>query len=188
MTKKHLHHHRCLSTNHFQTKFKLDTLCVSLFHRNGRIGDTMAGTLLHWLTLTSSNIDYYSDLEPIHLRTNSHLTTNMNGIPTAMSSWWKTCTGYQWLMSTISKLERTCYRPPRISSTFCSRRIAVNLADKAKTKVMDCSAASVLQVYPWCLPSLIFTWVQKLSIQKHVSDGLRTTTCGGREYFYVIDW
>jgi len=54
----------------FQSKFKLDTLCVSLFHRNGRIGcgtyshDTMTGTLLHWSTLTS-NVDYYSSLESV---------------------------------------------------------------------------------------------------------------------------
>ena len=54
----------------FQGKFKLDNLCVSLFHRNGRIGcgtyshDKMAGTLLHWSTLTS-NVDYYSSLEPL---------------------------------------------------------------------------------------------------------------------------
>ena len=42
--------------------------CVSLFHRNGRIGcgtysrDTMTGRLLHWSTLLSS-AQYYNDLE-----------------------------------------------------------------------------------------------------------------------------
>jgi len=50
----------------FQTELKSlpHAPCVSLFHRNGRIGcgtvgrDEMTGTLLHWTTLTSDN--YYS--------------------------------------------------------------------------------------------------------------------------------
>jgi len=55
----------------FQTEFKRLPLspCVTLFHRNGRVGcgtysrDKMNGRLLHWSTLTAST-EYYSDLEP----------------------------------------------------------------------------------------------------------------------------